>query len=75
MVATLGAATVAAPVTRGKSYAAAMRAADKTGVEISVIILASAIGIALIIAMAKGYEEVSYKDGEFVFRKKQRKNA
>lgn len=68
---TLGAATVAAPVTGGISYAAATSVAAVTGLEIAAIITASALGISLVIALFKGYEEISFKEGKMVLRKKQ----
>ena len=67
-----GAATVAAPVTGGISYAVAAPVAVMTGVEIAALITASALGIGLIIALFKGYEEISFEKGKLVLRKKQK---
>ena len=76
LVAALGGATVTAPVTGGMSYLAlasvAAPVAAITGIEIAAIIVASSLGIALIIALFKDYEEISYKEGELKLRKKQR---
>lgn len=69
----LGAATLAAPVTGGLSYFAAAPVAALTGLEIAAIITASTLGIALIIALFKDYEEIEYSKGEkMVLRKRQR---
>jgi hypothetical protein len=67
---TLGAATVTAPVTGGLSYFAAAPVAAMTGIEISAIIAASALGIGLILALFLGYEEISFSKGRLVLRKK-----
>lgn len=45
-----------------------------TGVGAAAIILAASLGIALILAIYRDYEEISYKDGELILRKKQTKN-
>lgn len=58
------------PITGGLSMAAAATAATLTGIEIAAIIAAASIGLALIIAVFKDYEEISYNDGELVLRKK-----
>lgn len=53
---------------------AAASAAALTGLEIAAIITASSIGIALILAIFKDYEEVGYsEEGGFILRKKQKK--
>ena len=72
LTAALGMATVAAPVTGGLSFFAAAPVAAITGMEIAAIITAASLGIALIIALYKDYEEISYKQGELKLRKKQR---
>jgi hypothetical protein len=72
LTATLGAATIAAPVTGGISYLAAAPVAAMTGMEIAAIIAASALGITLVLSLFMGYEEISFKDGELVLRKKQK---
>ncbi|WP_198304436.1 hypothetical protein [Arcobacter vandammei] len=66
-IAKLGKASLAVIIT-------AIGVGATTGVGAAAIILASSIGIALIIAIFKDYEEISYKEGEFVLRKKQSKN-
>ncbi|MDD2744208.1 MAG: hypothetical protein PHV02_18250 [Rhodocyclaceae bacterium] len=70
----LGAATVAAPVTGGLSFVAAAATAAPvaalTGVEIAAIIAASAVGIALVLAVYKDYEEISYESGKLVLKKR-----
>jgi uncharacterized membrane protein len=68
----IGAATVAAPVTGGVSYFMAAPIAAMSGLDVAAIILASAVGLALLIALFKDYEEISYSDGRMVLRKRQR---
>ncbi len=63
LTATLGFATVTAPVTGGVSYLVAAPAAALTGTEIAVIIVAASVGIALIVAIFKEYEEIEYRPG------------
>lgn len=72
LTATLGTATVTAPVTGGVSLAVAVPVAAMTGVQVAAIISASALGVALIIALFKGYEEISYSEGMLILRKKQK---
>ena len=67
----IGAATVTAPVTGGISYFAAAPVAVMSGLEISAIIIASALGLALLIALFKEYEEVEFSNGKMVLRKRQ----
>ena len=67
---TLGGAAIVAPVTGGLSMFAAAPAAALTGVEIAAIISASFLGIGLVIAIFKGYEEIEYSNGRLVLRKK-----
>jgi len=67
-------ATVSAPVTGGLSYAffaaGAAPAAAMTGIEIAAIIAAASLGVALIIALFKDYEEISYEHGKMTLKKK-----
>lgn len=67
---TLGVATFTAPVTGGLSYFVAAPVAALTGVEIAAIITASTIGLSLVVAVFKGYEEISYGAGKMVLKKK-----
>ncbi len=67
----LGAALAAIPFTGGLSVFAAAPIAALTGLEISAIIIAASLGIALIIAVFKDYEEISYRSGELTLRKRQ----
>ena len=70
-IAVLTAAIAAAPFTGGVSFlAAAAPIAALTGLEISVIIAVSAVGVTLVIAVFKGYEEIEYSDGRLILRKK-----
>lgn len=71
LTAALGAGIVAAPVTGGLSMFAAAPVAALTGLEIAAIITASALGIALIIALFKDYEEISFEKGKMTLRKRQ----
>lgn len=74
ITAAITAATVAAPFTGGLSYAAfaagAAPAAAMTGLEIAAIITAASLGVALIVALFKDYEEISYEDGKLTLKKK-----
>lgn len=72
LLAAVGAATVAAPITGGLSYFAAAPVAALTGLEIAAIITASTLGLGLIIALFKDYEEIGYSKGRLVLHKKQR---
>lgn len=65
----LGAATISAPVTGGLSYAVTS-AVTLTGAEISMIILASSLGIALIMAIHKDYDEIDYSEGHLHLKRK-----
>ena len=71
LTAALGVGIVAAPITGGISMFAAAPVAALTGLEIAAIITASALGIALIIALFKDYEEISFEKGKMTLRKKQ----
>ena len=71
--ATLGiiiAAIAAIPFTSGLSAFAAAPVAALTGLEIAVIISAASVGIALVIAVFKDYEEISYEDGKLTLRRR-----
>lgn len=70
----VSAATITAPLTGGMSYFAAAPVAALSGVEISSIIAVSCVGFALIIAVFKDYDEISYKKGELVLRRKAKKS-
>jgi uncharacterized membrane protein len=76
LTAVIGVATVTAPVTGGLSYAVAAAGAAPvaamTGLEVAAIITASFLGIGLLVALFSGYEEISFKEGELVLRKKQK---
>lgn len=65
------AAIAAMPVTGGLSRFAVAPVAALTGLEISAIIIAASLGISLILAIFKEYEEISYSDGKLILRKKQ----
>lgn len=69
-VAALAAALAATPMTGGLSFLAAAPVAALTGLEIAAIIAAASIGLALIIALFKDYEEISYENGKLVLKKK-----
>lgn len=69
-IAALGAALAATPMTGGLSILAAAPVAALTGLEIAAIIAAASIGLALIIALFKDYEEISYENGKLVLKKK-----
>jgi hypothetical protein len=67
----------AAPATMGISASAmfftapaAVAVGAISGVDIAAIITASSIGIALIIAIFKGYNEIEFSPGKLVLRKK-----
>lgn len=72
LMATLGAATVTAPMTGGLSYYAAASVAALTGVEIATIITAASLGIAMIIAVFKGYDVIVDGPGRLILKKKDR---
>jgi len=71
LTAAVGVSVATAPVTGGLSMIAASGAAAVTGLEIAAIITASALGIALIIALFKDYEEISFENGKMTLRKRQ----
>lgn len=66
----LAAALAAIPFTGGLSVFAAAPVAALTGIEIVAIIGAASVGLALVIAVFKDYEEVSYDNGKLVLKKK-----
>ncbi len=68
----LGAALAAIPFTGGLSIVAAVPIATLTGLEIAAIIIASSLGLALIIALFKDYEEISFEEKKLVLKKKQK---
>ena len=74
-LAVLGAAIGASPFTGGLSLAIAAPIAASTGLALAVVIAAVFVGLAILIALWKEYEEISfgYFDGELrlVLRKKQ----
>ncbi len=69
-IAILTAALAATPFTGGLSMLAAAPVAALTGLEISAIIIAASLGISLVIALFKDYEEISFSDGTLTLRKK-----
>ncbi len=66
----IGIGVVTAPMTGGLSLLAAAPVAATTGLGTAAIISASAVGIALILAVYKGYDEISYENGKITFRRK-----
>jgi hypothetical protein len=67
----VGVAALAAPETGGISLGvAAPVVAGLTGMEIAAIIFAAAIGIGLIIALFKDYDEIACRPGEIVLKRK-----
>lgn len=56
----LTAATITAPLTGGLSYAAAAPIAASAGVPVATIISLSIVGITVVIALFKDYEEIEY---------------
>lgn len=70
IIAALGLATVAAPETAGLSYFVVAPVAAMTGMEIAAIIAAAYIGLAVLIAIFKDYEEISCGVGTLNLRKK-----
>nr|AIW63028.1 hypothetical protein [Burkholderia sp. Ha185] len=73
IVAVVGLAAVAAPETAGLSFVALGPLAGLSGIEIATIILAASIGLSLILAIHKEYDEIGYKEGELVLRRKSTK--
>lgn len=69
-IALLGTALAAIPFTGGLSVAAFAPVAALTGFEIAAIIVAASLGLSLIIALFKDYEEISYENGKLVLKKR-----
>lgn len=61
-----------APVTGGFLFGVSAGVTELTGLEIAAIIVAASLGIALIAAIFKGYDEILYKSNELVLRRKQK---
>ncbi|WP_417219133.1 hypothetical protein [Achromobacter spanius] len=72
----LGLASITAVPTGGLSYlafaAAATPVAALTGLEIATIIFAATLGLAVLLAVFKDYEEISYSKGRLVLRKRRK---
>ena len=66
----VGLATIAGPETGGLSIIAAAPVLGWSGLEVSAVIIAASLGLGLIIALSKDYEEISYEKGQLVLRKK-----
>ncbi|WP_027710206.1 hypothetical protein [Zooshikella ganghwensis] len=69
-IAGLTVALAAAPFTGGLSSFAAVPVTVLTGLEIAAVIAATSVGLVLLIAVFKDYEEISYKNGELTLRRK-----
>ena len=69
-LATLTALLATMPLTGGLSAFGAVPLVALTGLEISAIIIAVSLGIALILAVYKGYDEILYKNGELKLKRK-----
>ena len=75
IIGAIGAGVALSPFSGGTSLlVTATAVGTTTGVGAAAIILAASLGIALILAIYRDYEEISYKDGELILRKKQTKN-
>ena len=70
LTAALGAGAATVPFTGGLSLAAFFVPAASTGLSVAAIITASALGIALILAVYRGYDEIEYRPGELTLRRK-----
>jgi len=71
LVGITGVATLSAPETGGLSIiASAPVIAGWSGLEVSAVIIAASLGLSLVIAISKNYEEISYEKGQLVLRKK-----
>lgn len=70
----LGAGVVASPLTGGTSLGVSLASlvpiSALTGIEVAAIVASSFLGVALIIAIFKEYEEIEYSKGKLVLRKK-----
>lgn len=71
-LALLTTALAATPFTGGMSMFAAAPIAAMSGFEIAAIIAAASLGLALLIALYKDYEEIEVDDGKIIFRKKRK---
>jgi hypothetical protein len=63
-------ALLALPFSGGATVAAVAPIATLTGMDIAVIISASAIGLALVLAVYRGYDEIEYENGRLTLRRK-----
>jgi NADH:ubiquinone oxidoreductase subunit K len=63
-------ALLALPFSGGATVAAVAPIATLTGIDIAVIISASAIGLALVLAVYRGYDEIEYENGRLTLRRK-----
>jgi hypothetical protein len=62
----------ATPFTGGLSMFAAAPIAVMTGTEVTAIIAVSMVGLSLLVAIFKDYEEIEYANGRLTLRKKQK---
>ncbi|OPG85038.1 hypothetical protein B2J73_01680 [Stutzerimonas stutzeri] len=69
-IAALTAALAAVPFTGGLSAVAAVPIATLTGLEIAAIIAAASVGLVLLLAVFKDYDEVSYSEGRLNLKRK-----
>lgn len=74
----LGAGVLASPLTGGTSLGVSLASlvpiSALTGLEVAAIVASSFLGVALIIAVFKEYEEIEYSKGKLVLRKKVENN-
>ncbi|WP_273837671.1 hypothetical protein [Providencia rettgeri] len=68
--AALATALATAPVTGGLSFAAAAPIAAMSGFEIAAIIAAASIGISLLVAVFKDYEEIEASNGTLKLKRR-----
>jgi len=64
-------AAITSAASGGFSLGLLAPAAAFTGLEVAAIITAVSLGLAMIIALFKGYEEISYEHGKMSLRRKQ----
>lgn len=62
------------PLTGGGSVLVVSSLAALSGLDIAVIIAAASIGIALIIAVFRDYEEIEFSNGKMILKLKRKKN-
>ena len=74
-LAVLGVAIGALPFTGGLSLAFAAPIAASTGLGLALVIAAISVGLALLIALWKGYEEIEYCDGGRRLRTRDKTNT